>query len=236
MAGVPFDCAKGMVTHAVGLECMCIHADGMSALSPQRVFGKIFLAEYEQKQAQCARMEEPLPGRTAQDWGKRIRSHSGNERVTKWPRISIWQGANDPMVAPINMKRLMLQWTDVHGLGDPPTGTAVHEPPAPPYDVQHTTYADDRGRVQVETYLVKSDLPAQEATATGHATAIDPQEGCGCASIDCACEKRGVCNEGNKTEYIRDANICSSLRVAQFWGLDQPTATPSSARRCEALR
>lgn len=244
MAGVPFDCAgKGLYrrNRAVGLECMCIDVNGLweKILAALWLPGKVALADYEQNHAQCARMEEPLPGRTAEYWGSRLTPMADNPGGVKWPRISIWQGAEDVMVAPVNVKRLMQQWTNVHGL-DPAKGTAVQEPPASPYDVQHTTYANTSGRVQVETYLIKRALPLPQAPATGHATAVDPDKGCGCDSVDCACEKQAVCNEGNKTGYIKDANICSSLRVAQFWGLDQPTTTPSgapsSARRCKALR
>lgn len=236
MAGVPANCAEGVWPHTVSAECMCIDIRDLR----QDVLGSLglFAADYEQKHEQCMRMEEPVPGRTAAWWGDRVREIADNAESTRWPRISIWQGSNDNMVAPINLKRLMLQWTDVHGL-NPAAGKTVQEPQpdASPYDIQHTTYADASGRVQVETYLIESKDPVQEAPATGHASAIDPDATdwkCGCSSIDCACETRGICDD-NKLKYIQDANICSSLRVAQFWGLDQPATSPSG-RRCEALR
>lgn len=237
MAGVAADCAEGVWPHTVSAECMCVDVkelrqDVLDSLG-------ILAADYEQKHEQCMRMEEPVPGRTAAWLGGRVREMAENTEGIRWPRISIWQGAKDNMVAPINLKRLMLQWTDVHGL-NPAAGKTVQEPQpdASPYDIQHTTYADASGSVQVETYLINSKHPVQEALATGHATAIDPDASnwkCGCTSVDCACETQRVCNEENKLKYIQDANICSSLRVAQFWGLDQPATLPSD-RRCKALR
>jgi poly(hydroxyalkanoate) depolymerase family esterase len=228
IAGVPFNCAgDGVIGHAVGEECMCMKG----------------VPGY----AQCAQMKDPLP-KSAKVWGDAVRektctklSPQGDTYCPdtapggKWPRISIWQGANDVMVAPVNLNRLMLQWTDLHHI-NPANGKSVTRN-APPYRTKHTTYADRNGRILVETYLLDSKLPPQQVPGTGHATAVDPDKGCGCDHTDCACEKGGVCTTANETGYIKDANVCSSLRIAQFWGIDKPAKKPaagaSPAPRCE---
>lgn len=117
----------------------------------------------------------------------------------------------------------------------------VQEPSAAPYEIQHTTWADANGAVQVETYLIKSALPLEQTPGTGHATAVDPdavdpEQACGCTSTDCTCERnpQGACT--SRTGYVKDANICSSLRIAQFWGLDKPAGPPSAIPACAPLR
>lgn len=227
IGGVPFNCAEGIIEHAIGMECMCMNG----------------VPGYEQ----CARMEEPKPERTDDVWGQYVRDVTcgtfaveGGEACPntaqggRWPRISIWGGTGDVMVAPINVDRLMKQWTNVHAL-DPSSGTYTQSL-ADPYVIKHMTHADNSGRVQVETYLIDSTAPSQQAQGTGHATPVDPEAQCGCASVDCACEERGVCNADNETGYIKDANVCSSRAIAAFWGLDLPATTGSASDRCSALQ
>lgn len=248
MAGVPFNCAGKWPPHAVAEECMCLDVEGVQAsegvflgMEEWIVQLKLRGKDYAAHRAQCVRMEEPIAQRNKKAWSWANLVRTMNPTNTEWPRISIWQGANDPIVAPVNMKRLMLQWTELHRL-DPAKGTSVQEPAASPYQVEHTTYADKRGRILVETYLVASEVPGhplEKVPATGHATAVDPPS-CGCASVDCSCELENVCTKGNETGYIKDANICSSLRVAKFWGLDisatAPSETSPAAFRCGALK
>jgi poly(hydroxyalkanoate) depolymerase family esterase len=229
IAGPPFGCAEGVVNHAIGMECMCMNG------TPGYPY--------------CANMQDPLAV-TAEERGDAVRKrtcgplseHSGalcpeTAAAGKWPRISVWQGSHDPMVAPVNLTRQMQQWTNLHRI-DPASGVTVQEPSAAPYDIQHTTWADANGAVQVETYLIKSALPLEQTPGTGHATAVYPEQACGCTSVDCACERnpQGACEPASRTGYIKDAHVCSSLRIAQFWGLDKPAGPPSAVPVCAPLR
>lgn len=211
---------------AIGKECMCMND------TPGYPY--------------CANMEDPTAV-TAEERGDAVRkitcgplsAHSGafcpdTAAGGKWPRISIWNGMKDWMVAPVNLTRQMQQWTNLHHI-DPASGVMVQEPWATPYDIQHTTWADANGTVQVETYLINSAEPLAQAPGTGHATAVDPEQACGCTFVDCVCERNpwGACEP---TGYVKDANICSSLRIAQFWGLDRPAGPSSAVPACAPLR
>ena len=52
--------------------------------------------------------------RAAQEWGDLVRaasSHGG-----PWPKVSVWHGAADSTVKPVNAAEIVKQWSDVHGL------------------------------------------------------------------------------------------------------------------------
>ncbi len=53
--------------------------------------------------------------RDASRWGNLVREASGHQGP--WPRISIWYGNADRVVATINAGELVKQWTNVHGVG-----------------------------------------------------------------------------------------------------------------------
>lgn len=46
---------------------------------------------------------------------RRASSHKG-----PWPRVQVWQGSSDTMVVPSNADAIVLQWSDLHGLGPRP--------------------------------------------------------------------------------------------------------------------
>ena len=50
----------------------------------------------------------------ASRWGSLVRAAS--DHAGPWPRISIWYGTADKVVAPINAGELVKQWTNVHGV------------------------------------------------------------------------------------------------------------------------
>jgi poly(hydroxyalkanoate) depolymerase family esterase len=199
VAGIPFDCAEGSVGRAV-LDCM----------TPTVALG-----------------DRPRPsiddggrGLDAAAWGDRVRRVCGDAGDCPaadrgWPSLSIWQGAQDRMVGPGNMRDLRRQWTSVHGIDEVADEQATV--PAAPYVVDHRQYADPAGRVRVETWLVGEHGPA-----TDHGVVIDPEE----PSFPC----------GRPQDFIHDGNICSTLQIARFWGLDRPADAGRAGGRCAALR
>ena len=50
----------------------------------------------------------------ASRWGALVRAAS--DHAGPWPRVSIWYGTADRVVAPINAGELVKQWTNVHGV------------------------------------------------------------------------------------------------------------------------
>lgn len=117
-----------------------------------------------------------------------------------WPIVAIWHGDADYTVRPSNLTELMQQWTNVHGIDqDADVSDTVAGYP-------HKVYKDASGRPRVETYTI---------TGMGHGTPVDPGSG------ESQCGTAGA--------YILDVNLCSSLHIARFWGLDNLDGVSPSA-------
>ncbi len=134
---------------------------------------------------------------TPAQWGNKVRAastHSG-----PWPRVSIWHGASDSTVRPVNATESMEQWTNVHGIDQiaDVSDTIAGYP--------HKVYRNAAGADLVETMLI---------TGMGHGTPVDP----GTGPTQC----------GTAGAYILDVNVCSSYYIGRFWGLDNLDSTPPS--------
>jgi poly(3-hydroxybutyrate) depolymerase len=107
-----------------------------------------------------------------------------------FPRVSIWHGSADRVVHPANADHGVLQWTDVHGVGPEPSARdTVKGQP-------RQLFRDAGGRVVVESIRV---------AGMGHGVPVDPGTGterCGAAAA-----------------FVLDADLCSSLFIARFWGI-----------------
>lgn len=111
-----------------------------------------------------------------------------------WPRVSIWHGDADHVVAPSNMDLLTDQWRMVHGLDVLPA--AIDELDG------HTRrrWTDDHGDVVLESVLI---------AGMGHGTPIagDGPHACGRAA-----------------PHMLDVGVSSTYHLAAFWGLIQASA------------
>ncbi len=107
------------------------------------------------------------PGKTltAKDWADRVRSAYPGYAGT-WPRVSVWQGTSDAIVAPANEKEIAKQWAGVHGAADAPSATSTVSGAA------RSEWRDAKGAVAVEMYAVPG---------MGHGVPLDPANGCGTA-------------------------------------------------------
>jgi poly(hydroxyalkanoate) depolymerase family esterase len=83
-----------------------------------------------------------------------------------WPRIAIWQGDADAVVAPAAAEALVAQWTGLHGLPLAPSRSET----LPGYT--HREWRDADGRALVEAYSI---------AGMGHGTPLDTGEG-GCGT------------------------------------------------------
>jgi poly(hydroxyalkanoate) depolymerase family esterase len=107
-----------------------------------------------------------------------------------FPKVSIWHGSADRTVNPINAESSTLQWTNVHGLGSTPSAQdTVKGHP-------RQLFNDAAGNVVVETITVRR---------MAHGVPVDPGSG----ADQC----------GTATAFVLDADVCSSLHIAKFWGL-----------------
>ncbi|NJC71000.1 PHB depolymerase family esterase [Planosporangium thailandense] len=150
--------------------------------------------------------------KTPQQWGDLVRgSYPGYHGP--WPRVAIWQGTADTMVAPVAMAESRDQWTNVWGIGQTPSSRQ-----SLPGGTTLSIYNDAHGTPAVETY---------EISGMKHGLAVHPGS--------------GVDQCGAAAQYYLDY-ICSSYHTAKFFGLDggspapgptpptpSPTASPTSS-------
>jgi feruloyl esterase len=152
----------------------------------------------------CAPATSPYtcmsPGvdKTPAQWGNLVRAaYSGYSGPR--PRVSIWHGTSDYVVASMNATESRDQWTNVWGISTTPTSTATL-----PAGTSVENY-DSGGQTVVRVYRV---------SGMGHGTPVDP----GTAADQC----------GTAGAYFLDT-ICSAYRDALFFGLSNGTPPPTSA-------
>jgi poly(hydroxyalkanoate) depolymerase family esterase len=146
------------------------------------------------------------PEKSAQEWGDLVRHASAHRgpNPTKWPRVSIWQGDADTIVAPGNGEALALQWTGLHHLAFASGAVTQGE------NFRRRAWSGKDGRVAVELI---------EIAGMGHGVPV------GDASVD---------RYGRQGAYFLDAGLSSTARIASFWGFKVPKAVASAERRTGA--
>lgn len=107
------------------------------------------------------------PGRdlTPSAWAAKV--FAASSWTGPWPRVSVWGGASDYTVRPMNVAEIGEQWTGVWGI----SSTATLEETIS--GATHRSFVDPAsGTSVVETWTIPS---------MGHGTAVDPANGCGTA-------------------------------------------------------
>ena len=117
------------------------------------------------------------------------------------PSLSVWHGTHDTIVHPNNASAIVDQWRDIHGLGTTP---GIVETVG-----QHRreVWRDPDGREIIERYDIRG---------MGHGTPI-------------ATRGNEVC--GTVGPHMLDADICSTRRIAAFWGLTDADSISREPRR-----
>jgi feruloyl esterase len=126
--------------------------------------------------------------RPAREWGDLVRAASRHRGP--WPRVSVWHGDADAVVAPLNAGEIIKQWTDLHGLPEAP-GEADRLDGHP-----RRVWRGPEGDVVIEEILV-------EGMAHGAPLAIEGVH-----------EPHGAAGP-----FLLDAGIASSFHIAKFFGL-----------------
>lgn len=124
-------------------------------------------------------------------WAQLVRQAAPRD-TTRWPRVAIWHDAEDTVVNPFNAASSLAQWTAVQGIDQIPDRgerVGIHE---------RRVYQDAQGRPLVEAWITHG---------VGHATPIDPRNGCGHDDPE------------DQSDFVTDANLCAVRRIARFWGL-----------------
>jgi poly(hydroxyalkanoate) depolymerase family esterase len=106
-----------------------------------------------------------------------------------WPRLSIWHGGADTIVSPANADAIVAQWRGVHRV--PARPTAVEQIGLVP----HRSWSAADGRVLIEDYIVPG---------MAHGTPL---------------RTKGDGSYGAAGPYMLEADLSSTARIAQFWGI-----------------
>lgn len=117
-----------------------------------------------------------------------------------WPTMSVWHGSSDRIVVPANADAIAEQWRGIHGAGQAPARIETIAGHI------RKVWTDARGREVIEQY---------EIGGMGHGVPIN-------TGADAACGAAGA--------HMLEADICSTRRMAQFWGLACGTATRAAAQ------
>ena len=128
------------------------------------------------------------PVRTPHRLGDFVRSASDHKGP--WPRLSVWHGSVDGVVAPANAREIVKQWLDVHHLPQAPMSEGVVD------GYPRRVWWNAAGETIVESYTI---------TNMAHGTPLGVAEN----------EQR----YGTPGPFMLEARISSSYHIAKFFGL-----------------
>lgn len=132
--------------------------------------------------------------RAAATLGDKVRgatSHKG-----PWPKVSVWHGSSDNIVAASNGEDAVRQWVDIHDLVTTPDRVETVD------GHPRRVWTGERGEVLVEQYVI---------AGMGHGTPLSPGNAPG--------------RSGVSGPHMLDVGLSSTNRIAEFWGIADATAT-----------
>ena len=137
-------------------------------------------------------------GSDAAELGLKVRRASPHRGP--WPRIQVWHGSADTIVAPGNGDAIALQWAHLHGLAPKPD----REDEVGGYPRRVWTGAD--GAALIEQYSI---------TGMAHGIPLDPGTGAG--------------ESGQAGAHMLDVGLSSTDRIAAFFGIGPEVAEQAEA-------
>ena len=115
---------------------------------------------------------------------------AGSRHRGRWPRVSVWHGSADRIVAPANADAVVKQWTALHGLSASPDRVETVD------GHQRAVWLGREGQELIESYTVKG---------MAHGTPLMPGTGEG--------------QSGQAQAHMLDVGLSSTDRIAAFFGL-----------------
>jgi poly(hydroxyalkanoate) depolymerase family esterase len=143
------------------------------------------------------------PVRTPHRLGDFVRGASDHKGA--WPRLSVWHGSLDGVVAPANAREIVKQWLDVHHLPQAPMSEGVVD------GYPRRVWWNAAGETIVESYSI---------TNMAHGTPLGVAEN----------EQR----YGAAGPFMLEAGISSSYHIANFFGLTARVAEAKVEPKAEA--
>ncbi|HUI21138.1 MAG TPA: PHB depolymerase family esterase [Methylocella sp.] len=127
------------------------------------------------------------PSHSSRELGNLVRRASPGQK--KWPKVSIWHGSLDDVVAPANASALVQQWLDIHQVDQ--AGAVLDE-----VDGQlRMSWRNGAGSVVVEHYMIDG---------MAHGVPIDARSGTIPKSL---------------TPLGLETGVSSTIRIAKSWGI-----------------
>ena len=133
------------------------------------------------------------------------RAQKASPQAGLGPTLSVWHGTRDYIVDPANADAIVDQWLDLNGLGSSVGCVEAID------GHRREVWSDDEGRDLVEKYDVQG---------MGHGTPLDTRDS-------------GAC--GTAGPHMLEANICSTRRIAAFWGLLEEAGASRSLGRAHVM-
>jgi poly(hydroxyalkanoate) depolymerase family esterase len=133
------------------------------------------------------------------------RAMEAGDHTSHSPTLSVWHGTHDATVDQSNAAAIVDQWRDLHGLGA--AGGVVETVDGH----RRESWSDLKGRVAIERYDVHG---------MGHGTPLDT---------------RGGDFYGIAGPHMLEAGICSTQRIAEFWGLVSSACSSPGLRPADHL-
>ena len=143
------------------------------------------------------------PVRTPHRLGEFVRDASDHKG--QWPRLSVWHGSVDGVVAPANAREIVKQWLDVHHLPQAPMSEGVVD------GYPRRVWWNADGETIVESYTI---------TNMAHGTPLGIAEN----------EQR----YGAAGPFMLEAGISSSYHIAKFFGLTERVAEAKAEPKIKA--
>lgn len=126
---------------------------------------------------------------------------SAVEHHGPWPTLSVWHGSADGTVYPVNADVIVDQWRDRIGLGTVEGQTDIVD------GQRRTIWRDSTGRIMIERF---------DVAGMGHGTPLGTRSEAACGQVG---------------PHMIEAGICSTSRLAAFWGIAFETKAPRDAAK-----
>jgi poly(3-hydroxybutyrate) depolymerase len=123
-----------------------------------------------------------------------VRAVTQSHSRRKWPRVTIWQGAEDRTVAPGNAEALADQWSELHGYSEMPS---IDDEIA--RGVRRRAWGRPNRPPSVELWTLAN---------IGHGFPVNPSKP----------------ESGHAGAWVVNAGLCAAQLITTFWGLERPRA------------
>ena len=191
-----------------GLSAGGAMASVMLATYPEMFAGGAIIAGLPYGSAASVQeaFEAMFNGTTASSRALGDRVRGASRHIEPWPRISVWHGTTDTVVAPSNGNSVIAQWINVHGLPVQPSGEELVS------GYIRRVWNGKTGVPQLEAFSI-------EGMGHGEPLGDTSEDGCGALGA-----------------FFLDVGISAAREIVRFWKLDSASLTRQAPKTRAAPR